>query len=52
MDIHILQGNTKFYSCTQTDIRFFTRKYKFLKVLPQRAFAFPTRKYEIKLSSI
>ena len=49
MAIHFLQGNAKFYSCTQRGIRFSTTEYKILKVVPERAFLFPTRKYEIKL---
>ena len=49
MAIHYLQGNTKFYSCAQRGIRFSKTKYKILKVVPERAFLFPTRKYEIKL---
>ena len=39
----ILQRNTKFYSCTQTTIRFFIEKYKILKLYPSGYFVFSQR---------
>ena len=36
----ILQWNTKFWSCTQTVIRFLPVKYKILKLFPNSHFAF------------
>ena len=41
-----LQGNTQFYSCTQTAILSFIAKYKILKTVPKRSFIFTT-KYKI-----
>ena len=40
------QRNTKFYSCTQTTIRFFTAKYKISQFYPN-GHSFFTAKYEI-----
>ena len=42
-----LQQNKNFEQCTQTAIRFFTTKYRILKVVPKQTSVFPTRKYEI-----
>ena len=42
-----LQQNKNFEKCTQTAIRFFTTKYRILKVVPKQTSVFPTRKYEI-----
>ena len=44
--VAFLQENTKFYSCTQTAIRFFTAKHKILQTATKRPFMFLQRNIE------
>ena len=43
LPVIFLQENTKFYSCTQTAIRFSTTKHKILKTVTKRPFMFLQR---------
>ena len=46
--IHFFYSETQiFENYTQTVIRFFTTKYRILKVVLKRPFVFPIRRYEI-----
>ena len=39
--IRFLQGNTKFYNCSQTAIHYFTAKYEILQLYPNGHSYFP-----------